>query len=55
MNTPDRALARRAVRLFPRHPLATREQVRHQRRQWLRAISILGDRWLLARKETRND
>lgn len=42
------SLARQAVRAWPRHPLATRQQINALRRGYIRARIILGDRWLLA-------
>ena len=41
-------LARQAVRAWPRHELATRQQVNALRRGYIKARVILGDRWLLA-------
>jgi hypothetical protein len=42
-------LARMAVRVYPRHDLATRWQTNILRREWMNAIRDLGDRWILAR------
>jgi hypothetical protein len=41
-------LARDAVRAWPRHPLATRQQINVIRRGYIKARVTLGDRWLLA-------
>lgn len=41
-------LARQAVRAWPRHDLATRQQVNALRRGYIRARQILGERYLLA-------
>ena len=46
MNTVQ--LARQAVRAWPRHDLATRQQINTLRRGYIRARVILGERWLLA-------
>ena len=45
------AIARQAVRAWPRHPLASRAHVRHLRRQFVAKVSLLGDRYLLARAQ----
>lgn len=42
-------LAREAVRVWPRHDLATRKQINTLRRGYIKARIILGDRWLLAK------
>ena len=41
-------LARQAVRAWPRHDLATRQQINALRRGYIKARQILGDRWLLS-------
>jgi len=41
-------IARQAVKAWPRHSLATREQINALRRGYIKARIILGDRWLLA-------
>ena len=41
-------LARAAVRAWPRHDLATRQQTNALRRGYIKARIVLGDRWLLA-------
>jgi hypothetical protein len=46
MNTAQ--LARQAVRAWPRHDLATRQQINTLRRGYIKAREVLGDRWLLA-------
>lgn len=40
-------LARRAVRLYPRTEW-NRETVKHLRREWVKAVSQLGDKWLMS-------
>lgn len=40
-------LARRAVRAYPRTPLASRELTNHLRRAWMAKVSEMGDKWLL--------
>ncbi len=42
------SVARQAVRAWPRHDLATRQQINALRRGYIKAREILGDRWLLA-------
>lgn len=42
------ALARQAIRAWPRHDLATRQQVRALRIGYIKARRMLGDRYLLA-------
>lgn len=46
MNTVQ--LARQAVRLYPHQPYTERRAVNTLRRGWMRQITYLGDRWLLA-------
>ena len=41
-------LAREAVKAWPRHPLATRQQTNALRRGYIKARVWLGDKWLLA-------
>lgn len=41
-------MMRQAVRLFPRTTYTNANAVRHARRQWMRAMAILGDKWILA-------
>lgn len=41
-------LKRHAIRLWA-NPDVPRHIVRHNRRQWLRSVLRLGDKWLLAR------
>ena len=41
-------LARQAIRAWPRHDLATRQQVRSLRVGYIKARRQLGDRYLLA-------
>ncbi len=43
MNTQ---LARRAIRLFA-NDLAAKRTRHHNARQWLRAVQILGDKWVV--------
>lgn len=40
---------RQAIRTWPRHPLATRQQINHIRREWIKKIELLGDKWLFAK------
>lgn len=42
------ALARQAIRLYPRTCFASRHAVNVLRRGWIRQIQYLGDKWLLA-------
>jgi hypothetical protein len=42
------ALARQAVRLYPRTAYTDRRAVNTLRRGWIRQIVYLGDKWLLA-------
>lgn len=46
MNT---SLLRMAVRLYS-NPLAPKRLNRHNQRQWLRSVQLLGDNWLLMKK-----
>jgi hypothetical protein len=41
-------IAKRATRLFPRTTYTERKAVKTLRRGWIRAVSILGDKWILA-------
>lgn len=40
---------RKAIELF-KHPHTEKRVQRHNQRQWLRSVGILGDNWVLARK-----
>ena len=42
-------IKRQAIRAWPSHPLATRQQIKHIRRQWIAKIGLLGDKWLMAK------
>ncbi len=42
------SLARRAVRLYPRSDYTSRKATNALRRGWIRQITYLGDKWLLA-------
>lgn len=42
------SIARQAVKAWPRHPLASRQQVNALRKGYIKARKMLGDRWLLA-------
>lgn len=42
------ALARQAVRIYPRTDYTDRKTVNTLRRGWIRQIQYLGDKWLLA-------
>ena len=42
-------LARAAVKAWPRHPLATRQQTAALRRGYIKARTWLGDKYLLAK------
>lgn len=42
------SIARQAVRAWPRHELATKQQTRALQRGYIKARLRLGDRWLLA-------
>jgi hypothetical protein len=44
VETINITLARKAVRLF-NYELAPRSVNRHNRRQWLRSVTLLGPRW----------
>jgi hypothetical protein len=43
-----RQLVRRAADAYPFNHIATREQIKHLRRGWIRSIRILGDKWILS-------
>lgn len=47
------ALARQAVRLYPRSAYTDRRAVNALRRGWVRQILYLGDKWLLAQSVPR--
>lgn len=50
----DDKLRAEAERIWPRH-VATSEDLRERNIQhWMRSVSILGSRWILAGKVTRN-
>lgn len=42
------SLARKAVRLYPRTEYTERRTVNNLRRNWIRQIQYLGDKWILA-------
>lgn len=42
-------LRRQAIRAWPSHPLASRKQINHIRREWIKKIELLGDKWLFAK------
>lgn len=42
------SVARQAVKAWPRHDLATKEQIRALRAGYIKSRGWLGDRWLLA-------
>lgn len=42
-------IARQAIKAWPKHEFASRQQINALRRGWMRAIEQLGPRWLLAR------
>lgn len=44
-----KALLRRAVVLYPRTPYTSASAVRHARRQWIKSVGYLGEKWILAR------
>ena len=52
------ALARQAIKLYPRNQYTTRHAVNTLRRGWIKQIHYLGDKWILAtavkRKEIDN-
>ncbi len=44
------ALARQAIKAYPKHSLADPKTVNNLRRKWMDKISnVLGDKWLLAK------
>jgi len=43
------ALARQAVRLYPRTEYCERRAVNALRRGWIRQVLYLGDKWLIAK------
>ena len=43
------ALARQAIRIYPRTGYTDRKAVNTLRRGWIRQIEYLGDKWLLAK------
>jgi hypothetical protein len=49
------ALARRAIKNWPRNECADRKTTNHNRRGWMRSVAILGPKWLAARKWSRDD
>ncbi len=49
------AMARRAVRIYPHQPYTERRAVNALRRGWMRQVSYLGPRWLLAESVPRRD
>lgn len=42
------SLARRAIRLYPRTDYNNRKTVNHLRREWIRSVRQLGDKWIIA-------
>lgn len=42
------AMLRKAIQLY-RNPMVDKATQRHNQWMWLRAVCILGDRWLLAK------
>jgi hypothetical protein len=40
------ALRRRAVRIWPKHPLADEFQRKEIIRRWIAAVQLLGEKWL---------
>ena len=48
-------LAREAVKAWPRHDLATKQQTRALRRGYIKARLWLGDKWLLAKPIERRE
>ena len=41
------SLARRAIRNYRHHVDAPRELTNHNRRSWLKSVTLLADKWLL--------
>lgn len=46
-------LAKRAIRNFPTTDYVPRDLARSNQRKWLKAVGVLGDKWLLAKKVER--
>lgn len=46
-------LAKRAIRNFPTTDYVPRDLARSNQRKWLKAVGVLGDKWLLATKVER--
>lgn len=49
MTTRQSQLLRQAIRLWS-SPHVSKEINRHNQRQWLRSVQMLGDKWLLAKR-----
>ena len=50
----NRSLCRQAIKLFPTHDCtASKSQRRHLQRNWLKAVTYLGDRWIARRQVER--
>lgn len=43
------ALARQAVRLYPRTEYCERKSINHLRRAWIEKVLYLGDKWFIAK------
>lgn len=48
-------LAKRAIKNFPTTEIAPRALARSNQRKWLKAVGVLGDKWLLAKKVERRE
>lgn len=48
-------LAKRAIRNFPTTDCVPRDLARSNQRKWLKAVALLGDKWLLAKKVERRE
>ena len=51
MNTQNLFL--QSGRLYPYVPYLTRRSVQYLRREWIKQVRYLGDRWILAKKVER--
>lgn len=49
------AIARQAIKAYPRTEYTDRDNVRHLRRCYIKARMMLGNRWILADKVPRKD
>lgn len=48
-------LAKRAIKNFPTTEIVPRALARSNQRKWLKAVGVLGDKWILAKKVERRE